>query len=288
MDGQVEYSPPQLMWLWRQGSNLPRSNQGRDKLAATVVRGKIGAMEVDVIRRRDLPHWDVPGAAYFVTTCLEGSIPALGLLDIRWYRSELQSRPRPDTLTVDEWTARKGKLSFARTEEWLDNRSPVRHLSDERLARVVVDAMYFFAGTRYDLLAFVVMPSHIHWVFRAIASWVESLDIGGKVGNWLSQANRIRTPRERVVHTLNRFTALQCNRLLAKQGPFWQHESYDHWIRDAEELERIIRYVEANPVKAGLAKTPEDFPFSSAHDRKTAGLEFGQPLARGSQHKGKR
>jgi hypothetical protein len=49
----------------------------------------------EVIRRRNLPHWDVPTAAYFVTTCLKGSIPARGLLDLESYREELARRARP-------------------------------------------------------------------------------------------------------------------------------------------------------------------------------------------------
>jgi hypothetical protein len=52
-----------------------------------------------------------------------------------------------------------------------------------------------------------------------------------------------------------------------RKGQFWQHESYDHWVRDEEELERIVQYIEANPVDAGLAPRPHDFYWSSAHDR---------------------
>jgi hypothetical protein len=51
-------------------------------------------------------------------------------------------------------------------------------------------------------------------------------------------------------------------------------------VRDVGELERIIRYVEANPVKAGLARSPEEYSFSSAHDRRVLQLEFGEPLVR--------
>jgi hypothetical protein len=52
-------------------------------------------MSAEMIRRRNLPHWDVPIAAYFVTVCLDGSIPARGLLDLANYRTELSRRPRP-------------------------------------------------------------------------------------------------------------------------------------------------------------------------------------------------
>jgi putative transposase len=46
--------------------------------------------------------------------------------------------------------------------------------------------------------------------------------------------------------------------------PFWQDESYDRLVRDETEFERIARYIEMNPVNAGLAAAPEDFPWSSA------------------------
>ena len=52
-----------------------------------------------------------------------------------------------------------------------------------------------------------------------------------------------------------------------RTGAFWQHESYDHWVRDDDELERVVAYINANPVKAGLADRPCDFSWCSAHDR---------------------
>ena len=44
------------------------------------------------------------------------------------------------------------------------------------------------------------------------------------------------------------------------------HESYDHWARDRYELERIVRYTEANPVRAGLVASEERWRWSSAAD----------------------
>ncbi len=222
----------------------------------------------EVIRRRNLPHWDMPGAAYFLTTCLEGSIPAQGLLDLDNYRTELQRRPRPQSKTEQQWAEDRWKLAFARTDCWLDQEPACRHLEDPQLARIVVDALYHFAAQRYDLLAFVVMPSHYHWVFQPCERWIAE------------RKESKRTPREEIIHSINRFTALECNRVLGRQGTFWQHESYDHWIRDVDELERIIHYIENNPVKASLVSSAELWPFSSAHDRKVLSREFGEPLWR--------
>lgn len=224
----------------------------------------------EVIRRRTLPHWDMPHAAYFVTTCLAGSIPAQGRLDLDGYRRTLSTHRKPAGHTDETWKVACWKLMFARADDWLDSKPAVRLLENSNLANAVMDALYHFAGYRYDLLAFVVMPSHIHWVFQPREEWVRSLPTN----------QRKQTPRERICHSINRYTAERCNSLRGTAGTFWQHESYDHWIRDVEEMERILRYVEANPIKAGLAAVPEDWLFSSAHQRYKAGLAFGTPLTR--------
>jgi hypothetical protein len=61
------------------------------------------------------------------------------------------------------------------------------------------------------------------------------------------------------------FTAREGNRILGLTGPpFWQDESYDRLVRDSREFARIARYIEMNPVQAGLAAQPEQFLWSSA------------------------
>lgn len=54
-----------------------------------------------------------------------------------------------------------------------------------------------------------------------------------------------------IMHSLKRYTARESNRLLGREGQFWQHENYDHVVRDEAELNRIVRYVLNNPVNAG-------------------------------------
>ena len=63
-------------------------------------------------------------------------------------------------------------------------------------------------------------------------------------------------------------TARAANCQLGRTGePFWQKESYDHWVRNAEEFEKIRAYIENSPVKAGLAHDATAFPWSSAARR---------------------
>ncbi len=69
------------------------------------------------------------------------------------------------------------------------------------------------------------------------------------------------TEISKLVQSLKRFTAREANRILHSTGqPFWQQESYDRLVRNETEFQRITRYIEMNPVHAGLAATPEEFP----------------------------
>jgi type I restriction enzyme R subunit len=214
----------------------------------------LGKIVTELFRRRHLPHWDVPGATYFVTTCLDGSIPAIGLQAVEEYRRQLESQPRPQAMSEEEWEHRRRKLVFAKLDELLDHEPAIRHCERPEIASIIRDSIYHFADVRYRLLAYVIMPSHLHWVFRPIPKWCATLPTG-------------RTPREVVMHSLKSYTANKCNDVLRQSGGFWLDESYDHWVRDDDELSRIITYVENNPVKAKLVDEAAEFVFSSAYDR---------------------
>lgn len=64
------------------------------------------------------------------------------------------------------------------------------------------------------------------------------------------------------MQSFKRYTARQANLFLQREGPFWQAESYDHVVRHSAELERVIHYILNNPVKAGLVKQWQDWPWS--------------------------
>ena len=95
----------------------------------------------------------------------------------------------------------------------------------------------------YELGSFVIMANHVH------ALLLPKIEVAKLMGS------------------LKGFTAREANRMLDRTGmPFWQKESYDHWVRDEAEWNRIARYIENNPVKAGLVSAPEAYRWSSAFD----------------------
>jgi REP element-mobilizing transposase RayT len=116
-------------------------------------------------------------------------------------------------------------------------------LKDPAVAQVVSQAI--LAGDRerhfYDLYAWVVMPNHVHiLILPKVAVPV--------LTRWLKGS-----------------TARFANQILNRTGqPFWQSESYDHYLRKSNQLNTTIDYIEQNPVSAGLAPSAERWPWSSA------------------------
>ena len=237
-------------------------------------------MSDGLFRRRRLPHWDVEDATYFVTACLANSIPAKGLIRLQSFRETLESRQCPEGLSVEEWAIRKHKLIFARFDEIIDAESAVQQLADPGAASVVQRSLRHFAGERYDLLAFVIMPSHFHWVFHPRQNWVDA-QLQGRPRTGREAA--VWSPRQDIMKSVKGYSAYRCNQALGLSGEFWQDESYDHVVRDDAELLRIIDYVELNPVRACLVERREDWQWSSACLRTRMGIPFGEPLPGNAQ-----
>ena len=73
---------------------------------------------------------------------------------------------------------------------------------------------------------------------------------------------------EEIMHSLKSYTANEANKILGREGRFWQKEYFDRYIRNARHFAKVVAYIENNPVKARLCKKAEDWPFSSASFRK--------------------
>jgi REP element-mobilizing transposase RayT len=116
-------------------------------------------------------------------------------------------------------------------------------LQDPRIAGVVSQALKHGETVRrlYALHAWVIMPNHVHAILES----------------------RIALPD--IMRWLKGRTSRVANRILGRTGkPFWQDESFDHWIRSGEELRELIAYVEEGPAKAGLAEARDEWPWTSA------------------------
>ena len=94
---------------------------------------------------------------------------------------------------------------------------------------------------------------------------------------------------QRLLQSLKGFTAREANRVLNRTGePFWQAESYDHWVRDEPEYARIVSYIENNPVKAGLVEHSGEYQWPSAYieQRLDTSVEAADTSVRATQPAG--
>ncbi len=98
--------------------------------------------------------------------------------------------------------------------------------------RLVLDHIREGDGRFYDLIAAIVMPDHVHLVLRPS----DGMSL------------------QRIMKGIKGVSARKINLGRGSAGELWQDESMDHIIRDAKDFEGILRYIQDNSVKAGLAE----------------------------------
>jgi REP element-mobilizing transposase RayT len=199
-----------------------------------------------------LPHIVKPGATYFVTFRLADSLP-------REFRVKLDAELLALKCIADIPICASPHSSLApftaqlkpgldrerrrRIELWLDRGTGACWLKDARIATAACTTLKFFDGQRYELREWVIMPNHVHVVVRPVNDWTL---------NAILQSWKLKI-------------ATDANKILGKTGQrFWQPESFDRVIRDADEMLRVRRYIRRNPVKAGLCTKEEQWKWSSA------------------------
>jgi REP element-mobilizing transposase RayT len=175
---------------------------------------------------RNLPHWHPAESPIFLTWRLHGSLPSSVVS--KWIaanRMAIGEQFRVVDLHLDR--SQNGPL-------WL---------KDPRVAACIVAALKRGENPllQYGLHAFVVMANHVHILFTP------------------------KVPVARITRGMKGVAARDANKILGRIGKrFWQEESFDHWVRNAREFDRIRNYIEWNPVTAGLAKKSEEWAWSSA------------------------
>ncbi|MFK7980359.1 MAG: transposase [Saprospiraceae bacterium] len=128
-------------------------------------------------------------------------------------------------------------------------------LKQPDIAKIVADELLRFDDKLYKLIAYSIMPNHVHILIDTNIQIPNFFD----VSKWESLEFE---PLSNIMKKTKGPSAVYANRLLDRKGKFWQRESYDHYIRNVKEFNRVIAYILNNPVKAGLVKRWEDHPFT--------------------------
>jgi REP element-mobilizing transposase RayT len=173
-----------------------------------------------------LPHLDTSGIIQAITFRLADSMPSSRL---EQWKEEAQNTNDPH-------------LVLRKVAKWLDAGYGACHLADKRVARMVERTLLFSDGEKYRLLAWVIMPNHVHVMAEILK--------GSRLPD--------------IVQTWKSYSARKANAILGRKGTFWQADYFDRYIRNKAHLARATLYIHENPAKAGLVEHPEDWPFSSA------------------------
>lgn len=178
-----------------------------------------------------LPHFDGE-VVQFITIRLHDSLPQSIL---EKYNQEKQA----------------GKLKhyyedevLQKIDKYLDSGFGDCHLKRPEIAAIIVAALLFYNGKRYKLFSWVIMPNHIHFLIRP------------NDGFSLSE----------IIRDFKGYTARAANNLIKRTGTFWHPDYFDRYIKDQKHFLKTVKYIEMNPVEAGLVNRPEEWEFGSASE----------------------
>jgi putative transposase len=171
-----------------------------------------------------LPHFDAPGIIQMISFHLADSLP-----------QERQQEWKPLMDLEDERTRR------IRLEEYLDRGYGRCELAIPVIAQGLENILLRDDGRRCRLLAWVIMPNHVHILVEV---WT--------------------TPLSKLVQSWKKLATNLVNEHLKRRGQFWQEDYFDRFIRDQDHFQKAVHYIEKNPLKARLVKEPKDWQWSSA------------------------
>lgn len=186
--------------------------------------------------RYRLPHWEVEGRPHFVTIRCAGSLPVDAMARIR----EIHETLALIDPTSPQFAALQRKY-FAVCERYLDAGHGFCPFRDRRVSDSAVQSLETLLarggwGTRH----FAFMPNHVHFLLMPSDA---ARPLRSALRGWKWQV------------------AKESNRLLGRSGAFWQTDWFDRWARNPAEEVRMRDYIQSNPVKAGLVKRWEEYPW---------------------------
>ncbi len=117
-------------------------------------------------------------------------------------------------------------------------------------------------GKKFDLLAAVVMPDHVHVIL------VPLVNTDGMEVYSLAQ----------ITDAIKGASAHKINRFFGRRGHVWQAESFDHVLRSSESLDQKIQYVLDNPIRRGLVRSTAEYPWVFTLDLITTPIGAKIPL----------
>lgn len=179
--------------------------------------------DIKITEKGALPHWHQNGKIQYVTFRLADSMPQSVIEHtVALIASFKEQNPEP-------WSAetmlRFRNLVGRKKEQLLDNGYGSCILACKDIRAIVSSAIHYFDGVRYNLIAYVIMPNHIHMLFCPLEGFETS----------------------KILQVLKSYTAHRIKAVREIKGPVWMRENYDRIVRSEDELKHHLAYIKSNP-----------------------------------------
>lgn len=200
--------------------------------------------DYDLYHKRLLPHIQPQRRPLFVTFRSADPIPTKFIHEYNRYKESLDSteKQQPDDR---ELKINNNKKAFAMLDEIYNHcQGEIDFVKSKAVANTISENLRTLHGSLCYIYAYTIMSNHLHLLLLP-----EEQD-----GKPISLAE--------IMKKFKGLTARQVNLILNRSESLWSREYYDHWVRNDKEFENIVEYIRQNPVKAGLVKEPEDWPWT--------------------------
>lgn len=202
--------------------------------------------------RRKMPHIIPVDSTLVITSRLHGSIPKEIMFQLKEDRQKRIAKIKKE-IKEKSYSPMMANLKLADAHKLYDKHfneildkaeyGPT-WLAQPEIAKITVDALHHFDGERYTLVCHTVMSNHIHFILK-------DLD----------------RPLADIMKSIKWFSSRESNKVLDRTGStFWDAESYDHYIRNRNDLINQINYILNNPLEVGLASSIDEWIYNYLHE----------------------
>lgn len=218
---------------------------------------------LSTFHRSILPHVSPIGANFFITWRCKDALP---IKIVRQLKAKYESEVR--RICEREFNPAKRQILihharyrfFKNYEHQLDDQPfGACHLRKPEIAKIVMDKLHQFDEELYDLITYTIMPNHCHLVIDMSRQLVDADDI------YLDEKSLSLSyqPLHEVMRRIKGGSSREINKQLGLTGtPFWQKDSYDHYIRDQRAFRNVVGYTLGNAVAEGFVEEWQDWPFT--------------------------
>ncbi|MCI1324268.1 MAG: BREX-1 system adenine-specific DNA-methyltransferase PglX [Prevotella sp.] len=176
-----------------------------------------------------LPHWYQSGKTQFITFRLDDSLPQTKLQELSDFKAQwIKDNPEPWTQPIQEKYNHEIRKKI---DKWLDQGMGSCILAKKEIRKIVEDALLHYDGVNYALYAYVIMPNHVHLLLTPLVD---------------EEPNKM-------VGSVKSFTAHAINKTLGQYGNVWQREVFDRIVRDEDNFEQYVNYIDNNPKNLSAA-----------------------------------